>query len=272
MLRFYLGTDKEHTVYEAEEVGLLLAAKLIATKHDPVFPISILINNQAVIQSSDNFYPCPGSYLADLFRKHMGKVVKEYANFNVMVRWVLGHEDVHGNEEADKQAKRAAEGTLNNSQSMKLLHFLSHGSLPLSILALIQSQHDNSHQRWLHLWRKLPRYQWTNQIDPNLLKRSFVKLAATYPKCLMSLLMNFCTQHIPLNKHLFRLLKSETPSSPHCPDSEETVHHYLFDCPKYHCECHTMSTALGWKATSLPYILTKEDAIQHLVKYVNSIK
>jgi hypothetical protein len=121
-----------------------------------------LIDNQAAIQSSDNFYPHPGSYLADLFRKHIGKVVKEYANFDIMVRWVPGHEDIHSNEEADKQAKRAAEGTLNNSQSTKLLHFLRHGSLPLSISALIQFQHNNSHQRWLHLWRKSPCYQWTN--------------------------------------------------------------------------------------------------------------
>ncbi|KAG2053942.1 hypothetical protein BDR06DRAFT_834868, partial [Suillus hirtellus] len=76
----------------------------------------------------------------------------------VTVHWVPGHEGMDSNEEADKQAKRAAEGAINNSLRPKLPHFLCHGLLPLSISALIQSQHDSSHQRWIQLWRKSPCY------------------------------------------------------------------------------------------------------------------
>ncbi|KAG1773719.1 hypothetical protein EV702DRAFT_975753 [Suillus placidus] len=202
----------------------------------------------------------------------MGRIAKEHDDFDVTVRWIPGHEGVHSNEEVDKQAKRAAEGDINNSTRAKLPHFLRHGTLPLSISALIQSQHDSSCQRWIHLWKKSPRYPRTHCLDPNLLKISFIKLTATYPKRLTSLLMSLHTQHVPLNKHFHRLSKSETPSCPHCHQTKEYVHHFLFDCPHYLCECHALSVALGRKATSLPYLLMKENAILHLVSYVNSTK
>ncbi|KAG2053943.1 hypothetical protein BDR06DRAFT_913424, partial [Suillus hirtellus] len=99
-----------------------------------------------------------------------------------------------------------------------------------------------------------------------------IKLAATFPKKLTSLLTNLCTQHVPLNKHLHRISKSKTPFCPHCPQSEETVHHYIIDCPHYRRERHALSAAVGRKASSLPYLLSKEEAIPHLIRYVNSTK
>lgn len=53
-LHFYLGKEEEHVVYEVEAVRLTLAAELIATEEDLTFPISICVNNQAVIQTSED--------------------------------------------------------------------------------------------------------------------------------------------------------------------------------------------------------------------------
>ncbi|KAG1855276.1 hypothetical protein F4604DRAFT_1932335 [Suillus subluteus] len=61
-LCFYLGTDDEQTVYEAEAVGLSLAAELIATE-DLVFPISICIDNQVAIQSGEGFRLVSGVFI-----------------------------------------------------------------------------------------------------------------------------------------------------------------------------------------------------------------
>ncbi|KAG2352549.1 hypothetical protein BDR07DRAFT_1313321, partial [Suillus spraguei] len=66
-LLFNLGTKEEHTVYEVEAVGLRLATEFITTEDDLVFPISVFVHNQAVIQSSENFYLKPGTYLIDCF-------------------------------------------------------------------------------------------------------------------------------------------------------------------------------------------------------------
>jgi hypothetical protein len=54
ILRFHLGNEDEHTVYEAEEVGLTLAAKLISTEPNLTFPLSISIDNQAALKSGEN--------------------------------------------------------------------------------------------------------------------------------------------------------------------------------------------------------------------------
>ncbi|OAX33069.1 hypothetical protein K503DRAFT_674151, partial [Rhizopogon vinicolor AM-OR11-026] len=110
-----LGTDKEHTVFEAEEVGLTLAAKLIATEPHLSFPLSISIDNQASIQAGKSFYTRPRSYLADRSRRMMHQIARRHDNFEVTIRWVPDHSDVHGNEEADKLAKLAAESRHNNS-------------------------------------------------------------------------------------------------------------------------------------------------------------
>ncbi|KAJ8586919.1 hypothetical protein M405DRAFT_822535 [Rhizopogon salebrosus TDB-379] len=117
------------------------------------------------------------------------------------------------------------------------------------------------------MWRKSPRYARTQQIDPNTINRSVLKLTATFPKRLTSLLMNLRSRRIQLSRHLHRIGKSITPNCPHCPQEEGTAHHFLFNCPRVRHERHTLTTALpvGRKASSLPFLLTNADAIHHLV-------
>ncbi|KNZ76929.1 hypothetical protein J132_10876 [Termitomyces sp. J132] len=66
------------------------------------------------------------------------------------------------------------------------------------------------------------------------------------------------TQHIPLNKYLFRIRRSETPVCPHCGNlSVESVRHLLLVCPHYKFERHRyLRRKLRRKAESLSYLLT----------------
>lgn len=269
-LLFHLGTDEEHTVFEAEAVGLALAAELIATEEDITYPASIFVDNQAVIQAGESFYSNPGSYLIDRFRERLNMLARGGNNFQVTLRWLPGHSDIHGNEEADKQAKRAAEGRHNNSPAATLPDFLRYNTLPLSISALQQAHHKTTAERWKRLWCKSPRYNRINRIDPNLLHRSFLKLTANFPKRLTSLYIALRTQHIPLRRYLHRIGKAPSPSCPHCPNVDETVPHYLLDCPHYRRERHALLLALGRDATSLSFLLSDSSATPHLVRFINS--
>jgi len=200
----------------------------------------------------------------------MQTIARRHVNFDVTVRWVPGHSDVHGNEEADKQAKLAAESRRNNSPPASLPHYLRRGALPLSISALKEEQCKTTHLRWERMWKKSPRFARMNQLDPKILQRSFVKLTTTFPKRLTSLYMFLRTGHAPLNKHLHRIGKIESPHCPHCRRTEETVHHYLLSCPFYQRERHVLVNALGRKASSISYLLTDPNATPHLVQYVNA--
>ncbi|KAG2031395.1 ribonuclease H-like domain-containing protein [Suillus americanus] len=232
-LCYHLGTEEEHTVFEAEEVGLTLAAHLLATERDPTFPISILIDNQASIQAGESFYSHPGSYIADHFHRMMCRIAHKHENFDTTVRWVPGHSDIHGNEEADKHAKLASEGHHNDSSIDRLPHYLRHHTLPLSISALKERQSKDTAEHWKYLWCTSSRFHHINSIDPQILKRSFIKLSTNFPKCLTSLYVFLRTGHAPLNKHLHQIQKSASPSCPHRPGTDESVHHYLLLCLQY---------------------------------------
>lgn len=107
-------------------------------------------------------------------------------------------------------------------------------------------------------------------LDPHLLSRSFIKLVADLPKRLISLYMYFRTRHIALNSHLHRINCSATPNCPICPHTEESIHHFLFDCPQYDRERFILHQKLGRKSTSLPFLLTDPTAMEHFLRYVNS--
>ncbi|KAG2046671.1 hypothetical protein BDR06DRAFT_898783 [Suillus hirtellus] len=126
------------------------------------------------------------------------------------------------------------------------------------------------HARWSRLWPISPRHQHLHGIDPCILQHSFLKLTSTYSKCLTGLILGLRINHIPLNKHFFHLARVDSSHCPHCPETKESIHHFLFECRQYQRECHTLACALGCKATSLPYLLADENAILHLACYVNA--
>jgi hypothetical protein len=63
-LRYHLGPATEHTVYEAEIVGMLLGASLLNAR-TPHTASSVGVDNQAVIRATQSRVPNPGGYLLD---------------------------------------------------------------------------------------------------------------------------------------------------------------------------------------------------------------
>jgi ribonuclease HI len=273
-LRYHLGSIDEHTVYEAESVGLNLAAQLLSQEEDLTYPVSIYVDNQATIKSGELFSTKPGHYLIDHFRSAINELKKSSKdrNFKVKVHWISGHDGVAGNEKADDEAKKAAESRGNNSSTRRLPPFLRKGVLPSSISALKQAQRQESSERWGRFWSKSPRHARTIQTDPNLTaaSNSFTSLVQHLPKRHISLMLWLRTRHISLNQHLHRIGKSLSPNCPHCEDTPETVQHFLLSCPQYIRERHTLTTALRRQASSITYLLTNAKATAHLIRFVNS--
>lgn len=63
-LHFHLGPDNEHTVHEAELVGILLGIHLIGTEKHGCTTFALGVDNQAAIKAFDSAMRSPGHHLA----------------------------------------------------------------------------------------------------------------------------------------------------------------------------------------------------------------
>lgn len=138
--RYHLGMDKEHTVFEAEAVGLTMATYMLYAERDVELPIHIFIDNQAAIKSSDGLSSKPSHYLIDRLLRLIRAVKKKHSctTEDVIVQWVAGHKDIQGNMLVDEEAKQAATNLHSTSSIMCLPPYLCELSLPLSVSALLQ--------------------------------------------------------------------------------------------------------------------------------------
>ena len=57
--------------------------------------------------------------------------------------------------------------------------------------------------------------------------------------------------HVLLNYFLHKINKAESSVCPTCQLADETVHHYLFNCPGFVYERHSLAQAMGCNSKSI---------------------
>lgn len=107
MLQRYLGSDKEHNIYSAEVTAFELAAEIALTSPPSYTKCLIYADSQAAILGIHNPNKQSGQ---TLIISAIGKIqaLADTRNITTEIKWVPGHIDISGNEEADKAAKTAA--------------------------------------------------------------------------------------------------------------------------------------------------------------------
>jgi len=135
-LHYRLGDLTEHMVYKGELVGLTLGAELLQ-KEARVKKVTFYTDNQATIQSLDSFKPGPGHYIADGFLHTITRIRHKFPRSEIRVHWILGHEDVQGNEAVDETAKKAATDGSSHDAALPL-QLRSRNTLPFSKSAFKQ--------------------------------------------------------------------------------------------------------------------------------------
>ena len=146
ILHFHLGTESEHTVPEAELVGILLALHLIhSEKKNASFAIGA--DNQASLEAFQTNLRNPAHNIArEILRQ--GNMLQKNThgkNFSLTLRWTAGHVGIPGNELADMEAKRAAGGL--SSEQKSLPRFLR-CKLTLNPSALYRKRNAELKQKW----------------------------------------------------------------------------------------------------------------------------
>ena len=141
-----------------------------------------------------------------------------------------------------------------------------------SIIA--KDQHTISlQQEWATQWDGSPRKERMSAIDPNF---PFDKYRANqWAQC--SLLFQLQSNHLPLNAYLHRIKKSENKFCLNCWNLlnykvKETVTHFLFECPSYEDERHTLDRKLGWLSRDLRAVLSEKEPIRELLRFIGRTK
>ena len=165
-LRYKLGTQKHHTVYEGEGVGMILGIKLMEREWG-IRSAIFYIDNRAAILATRLTKPSPGHHIFDTFHSHINNIIDKNHNLKITLKWIPGHKEVEGNEQADEQAKKAI--TEGSSAANRLPKYLQKPMLH-SKSARIQTLNDKLKAQAQKEWQKSPRFDRMKITDPTSVK------------------------------------------------------------------------------------------------------
>jgi len=280
-LRFQLGPDTQHTVFEGELVAIILGLHLSRNVLGIRDRINLSIDNQATIKTMANNRPQSAQYLIDKIKQGISRLheaekakrIRQNAanrpDMEVKLTWVAGHMDSTGNEAADELAKQAAE---YGSSDRDLLPPSLRRNLPVSLSAVKQQTKDATKKETKSWWKRSARYRRIKAIDPSLPSMNYTKATNGLHRRQTSVLTQLRIGHIPLNRHLSRINKADTPFCQHCPNVAEDVPHLLFHCNKYAMQRHRLVMAVKRKTFNIKHILSDPAAIRHTLNFVNDTR
>jgi ribonuclease HI len=287
-LRFLLGPITEHTVFEGELVGVLLGMHLASKIRGRRKTVNISLDNQAAIQALTDQRPQPAHKIMDEIHSSFERFMKEEESrredkepnirrgnqlrsefpTDLTLTWVPGHEGRPGNERADHEAKLGVKG---RSSDKKTLPTFLHTELPHSASATNQRLRGDIKKAWNDEWKSSSRYRRFKHINAGLPAKRFTKVTHGLRRREISTMIQLRTSHIPLNAHLHQINQINHPSCSQCEtDDIEDIQHYLFICPRYQAERHTLERELKRDAQNLSFLLGDPTGVKELLKYIKA--
>ena len=109
-----------------------------------------------------------------------------------------------------------------------------------------------------------------DKIDAKLPSPSLLAATNHLSRAETSVLMQLRTGHIPLNAFLHRISQADSPTHPTCQHTDETIHHYLFDCPGHTQARHSLGRAMGQNSKSIQHLLGNWQSYKSVLKYVRT--
>jgi hypothetical protein len=174
--------------------------------------------------------------------------------------------EIEGNEEADRQAKKAAEG--NTDSPTHRLPMVLRKRLPDSKSAIKQDLTKHLKIQAAATLHKSPQWAKLEGIDPSMPSARYREAVDWLPRKHAGLLIQLRTGHAPLNKHLFTIKCADSPVCPACEDAFETVHHFLISCPAHEPYRRALAHKLGRESRELATLLSHPSALKPLFHYI----
>ena len=263
-VRYKLGRQKHHTVYEGEAAGLLLGTKLMEREWG-IRTAIFYVDNRAAILATQLTKPAPGHHIFDAFHNYIGKITNANLDLRITIKWIPGHKGAVGNEKADELAKKAiTEGSSTQDRLPKYLQ----NHLPQSKSAHLQAFSEKLKAITHKQWEKSPRFERMKLTDPTAPSNKYLKLTEKLPRKLTSILTQLRTGHAAQAKHLHRIKKADSPICPACLQRPETVQHLVLHCPAHQAARHTLRTKTGGQDIKIAKILTTAKYLRALFRFI----
>jgi len=271
-LRAHLGTTEQHTVYEAELVGLLLGIYLIKTEKNNNKSCAIGADNQAALKAISSEMVKPGQHIAAEIVKMATKLKKTKSGdrFSITARWTAGHIGITGNEKADIEAKRAAEGA--SSDKADLPPYIRK-RLRKSASALKQTHNAMLNKSWQSEWQNSDRYKRNTAPDTSSpYSKKFLELTNDdrISRKAASLIYQLRSGHVPLNAYLHRFKRADSARCPACGEEQETPEHFLVRCPAYAHERWPIQQLYHEEVLRVGKLLSEPKKIIPIVNYIQA--
>ena len=192
--------------------------------------------------------------------------------YNLIIRWTAGHVGIKGNENADKEAKRAAQGL---SSERKDLPKSLRGKIKHSVSGLRQKNNKKLNEIWKNQWQSLKRFkrlQAKDTIPPASQKYLTLTSDHRISRNMASTIFQLRVGHVPLNKYLHWFKKVDHVRCPACGDQVERVEHFLIHCPKYAHERWPLLQKLKRTVPLTTEILFNKSTILSLINFIEATK
>jgi hypothetical protein len=108
-----------------------------------------------------------------------------------------------------------------------------HDSIPRSFAAVQQAYEARIKARATRRWKRSKRYGRIAKIDNTLPSNKFMKLIKHRTRWQTALYMRLRTGRAQLNADLFQIGMADSPVCEQCNMANETVKHFLLECPVY---------------------------------------
>ncbi|KAF4617372.1 hypothetical protein D9613_005686 [Agrocybe pediades] len=278
VLRYKLGPDTHHTIDDAESIAGLLGCWLIkGTEHRGQHNVTVYTDSQNLIKAMNSRTPYSGFHIIEAIKEISSDIAREAPNnepndnAQFSMRWIPAHGRSRGNNRADHEAKRAARG---ESSSIRNLPPLLRTSLPHSTKALKTDYLNALKREAEHRWNQSERKEkFDRDVDDRYPYDDFRKQQMKLNRAKASVLMQIRTGHLPLNTYLHRFGQHYTSRCNACYQTtrrhkEETLKHYLFECPEYRWERADMDKKMGRNSRNLKALLGCNKSVKALMEYI----
>ena len=262
---YHLGSITEHTVFEGELIGVLLALNLI-WHHPNNTQVLIGLDNQSAIRALMSNKKQPGQYIIDAIHKELRNLKKHHSDLRIHIEWTPGHSGVDRNKHVDSEVKKASAGLSSRAEDLPLL---LHSKLPTSIAALKATRKRNDTTEWIKLWAHSPHKPRLARLDPSLPSQSTFRALSTLTRPSASILVQLQTGDVVLNMFLKKIKAHDSALCAHC-GVGETVAHFLFFCKRYVAQRLRLKKKVGQFSNSTKALLSTSRNFKHTLQYIAS--